>query len=351
MTQRELIGRTVTVLGLVALAWIVAWFVRQITEILILLLVSAILAAGLAPLVGLLQRWRLPGGTRLPRGAAIFVLYLAMFAVIGLILSMILVPAIDETNLFIQNLPEFLGRFRGWLQDLRQHYPWLPDLAGALNRLPQQLADLSQYGAAAAGVAFRFLGGLAAVITVLVFTFYMLLEGAKIEEAFLALFPPRERPRVDRVLHRIGEKFGGWLRGQLLLSFTVAVVVALGLVVFGMPYAALLGIVAGIGELIPMVGPSLGAAVAILVALSQKPWQLVAVVIFYGVVMNVEPHILVPRIMARVVGMSPILTLVALLAGIKLMGILGGLLAVPLAAALQVIASEVTQEIQSGGNA
>lgn len=350
MTQRELVGRTATVLGLVALAWIVAWFVLQVTEFLILLLVSAILAAGLAPLVRLLQRWQLPGGTRLSRAVAIFVLYLAMFAVLGLILSLILVPAVSETGAFIQNLPDLLGRFHGWLQDLRQHYPWLPDLAGALNRIPQQLASLSQYGAAAAGVAFRFLGGLASVFTVLVFTFYMLLEGAKIEGAILALFPQRERPLVDRVLHRIGGKFGAWLRGQMLLSFTMAAIVTVGLLPpsIHMPYPALLGIVAGVGELIPMVGLSVAAAVAILVALSQGLGTLVYVVVFYTVVINLDTHILAPRITSRAVGTSPILTLFALLAGIKILGILGGLLAVPLAAALQVIVSEVAQEIQPG---
>jgi len=347
VTQRVLVARTATVLGLVALAWILAWFVRQVTEILILLLISAILAAGLAPVVGLVERWRLPPRRiRLSRGVAIFLLYLALFAVVGLILSIIIVPAIGEARTFIQNLPDLLDRLQDWLRGLQAHYSWLPDLSGALRRLPQQIGNLSQYGTAAVGVAFQFLGGLAAVITILVFTFYMLLEGKEIKDAFLALFPAGERPRVARVLQHIGVKFGGWLRGQLLLSFTVAVVVTAGLLALGMPFPFLLGIVAGIGELIPMVGPSLGAAVAVLVALSQPLWRLIGVMIFYTIVMNVEPHILVPRIMARVVGLSPILTLVALLSGIKLMGILGGLLAVPVAAALQVIASEVAQEIQ-----
>ncbi len=351
MSRRELVDRTITVMALVALGWVVAWFVRQVTEILLLLLVSAILATGLAPSVGLLERWRLPGGTRLSRGVAIFVLYLALFAIIGGILSAIIVPAVAEARGFVERLPDLLVRLRDWLQLVREKYPWLPDLAAAVNRLPQQLASVSRYGSAAAGVAFRFLSGITAVITVLVFTFYMLLEGAEIKRAFLALFPPGERDRVSRVLERIGVKFGGWLRGQLLLSFTIAAIVTLGLSLLRIPYPFLLGIVAGVGELIPMVGPSLGAAVAILVALSQQLWQLVGTIAFYTLVMNVEPHFLVPRIMARVVGLSPLLTLVALLAGIKLMGILGGLLAVPVAAALQVIASEIAQEImQSGTN-
>ena len=345
MTQRELVGRTVTVLALVILAWVLVWFVRQVTDVLILVLVSGILAAGFAPLVGLVERWRIPGGLRFSRGVAIFVLYLGLFTALSLVLAIILIPAVNETGKFIQQLPQFMSTIAQWLMALRTRWPWLPDVADVVNRLPSLVPSLSRFGPEAAGVAFRFLGGFATVIAVLVLTFYMLLQGAEIKRAFLALFPPAERLRVDLVLGRIGRKFGGWLRAQVLLSVSVAVPVALGLSLLRMPYPLLLGIVAGVGELIPMVGPTLGAAVAILVALSQQPWQLIGVIIFYVIILNVEPHILVPRIMSHVVGMSPILTLVALLSGIKLLGILGGLLAVPVAAALQVIVAEVVQEI------
>jgi predicted PurR-regulated permease PerM len=347
VTQRQFVGRTVTVLALVALAWLLVWVVRQITEVLVLLLVSGILAAGLAPVVGLVERWRVPGGLRFARGTAIAVLYLAILIVVLLILSMIFIPAVNESSKFIQQLPQLLAKIRLWLLDLQGRFTWLPDLAGALSNLPSLATQLSRYGPEAASVAFRFLGGFTAFITVLVFTFYMLLQGAEMKAAFIILFPPAERARVTLVLDRIGAKFGGWLRAQLLLSFSVAIPVAIGLSLLRMPYPLLLAIVAGIGELIPMVGPTLGAAVAILVALSQQPWQLVGVIVFYVIVLNVEPHILVPRIMSRVVGMSPILTLVALLTGIKLLGILGGLLAVPVAAALQVIVREVVEEALS----
>lgn len=348
MTQRELVVRTVTVLSLIALALMLAWFVRSITDILILLMVSAILAAGLSPVVSLVERWRLPGGTRLSRGVAIFFLYLALLTIIGGILSIIIVPAVNETAGFLQNLPEFLGRLRVSLVELRIHFPWLPDLTRSLDTLPQQIVGLSRYGSEAANVAFRFLGGVASIFTVLVFTFYMLLEGAKIERAILALLPAKEQPLIGRVMHRIGEKFGAWLRGQLLLSFTIASLVTLGLLLppVHMPYPALLGIVAGVGELIPVVGLSLAAAVAILVALSQGMATVVYVVVFYTIAINLDTHILSPRIMSRAVGTSPLLTLFALLAGIKILGILGGLLAVPLAAALQVIVSEVAHGIQ-----
>jgi predicted PurR-regulated permease PerM len=349
VTQRQLIGWTLTVLAIVVLVQFLLWVVGQIAEILILLLVSAILAAGLAPIVGVVERWRIPGGRRFSRGVAIFVLYLAIFGLILLVFSIILVPAVSEGTRFVEQLPQLLRRIKAWLLDLQGHFPWLPDMAGNLDHL-RSLVQVSQLGSQAAGVAFRFLSGIGATITVLVFTFYMLLEGATVKRGFVVLFPASERARVITVLDRIGMKFGGWLRAQLLLSLSVAVPVAIGLTALRMPYPLLLAIIAGIGELIPMVGPTLGAAVAILVALSQQTWQLVGVIIFYLIVLNVEPHILVPRIMSQVVGMSPILTLVALLSGIKLLGILGGLLAVPIAAALQVIVREIVTDLLPGSN-
>ncbi|HEV2280906.1 MAG TPA: AI-2E family transporter [bacterium] len=346
MTQRAFVGRVVTVLVLVAVAWAIVWVIRQTTEILILLLVSAILASGFAPLVEWIERWPLPRGVKFSRGVAIFVVYLGLFAATGGILSAILVPAANEGRTFVQRLPQELSAVQTWVADLQTHYPWLPNFSAAVSGLPQQMMSLSRYGASAATVAFSFLGGVTSMITVLVFTFYMLLEHATIKEAFLSLLPPAERPRGALVLARIGTKFGGWFRGQFMLSFTIAVTVSIALLAIGMPYPFLLGIIAGLGELVPMVGLWIGATVAVLVGLSQPAWRLIATIAFYVVIMNIEPHYLVPRIMSRAVGLSPLFTIIALLAGIKLLGIIGGLLAVPLAAALQVIVAEIAAEIQ-----
>ena len=347
MTQRAFVGRVATVLALIAVAWAILWVVRQTTEIIILLLVSAILASGFAPLVEWIEQWRLPRGAKFSRGAAIFILYLGLFAGIGIILDAILVPAANEGRAFVQRLPQELSALQSMVADLQARYPWLPDFSATIGQLPQQMTNLSRYGASAATVAFSFLGGITSMITVLVFTFYMLLEHATIKQAFLSMLPPAERARGALVLARIGTKFGGWFRGQFLLSFTIAVTVSIALLLIGMPYPFLLGIIAGLGELVPMVGLWIGAAVAVLVGLSQPAWRLFATIAFYVVIMNIEPHWLVPRIMSRAVGLSPLLTIIALLAGIKLLGIIGGLLAVPVAAALQVIVAEVAAEIQT----
>lgn len=344
MTQRQLIGRTVTILGVIVLSGILIWFVRAVTDVLVLLLVSAILSAGLAPIVGWVQRRRILGTLRPSRGVAISVVYLTGFVMAAIALMSIIIPAVGEAKKFAQQSPQLLAGLRHWLVAVRLQRPWLPDLSTGLAHLVTQASNLTGMGPGAALVALRVAGGATAAIMVLVVTFYMLLEGAAIKRAVLALVPREERPRVDLMLHRIGLRFGGWLRGQLLIALAVAVPVSLALLLIGIPYPFLIGVVAGLGEFIPMVGLMLGAAVSILVALGQPAWQLAAVVIFFVVAMNLESHILIPRLMSRVLGLSPLLTIIALFVGVRLMGILGGLVALPVAAALQVIVREVVRE-------
>jgi predicted PurR-regulated permease PerM len=347
VTQRAFVGRVVTVLVLVGCAWLVAWFVRQILDIMILLLVSAILASGIAPIVEWFEGWRLPRSMRIGRGGAILLLYLGIVAAAGLVGSLVFLPAVNEGRRFVQRLPQELQIIRHWLAQLQHDHSWLPDLSGMLQRLPQELGTLgARYGLTAAAVVFSFFGGIAAAIAVLVFTYYMLISGQQIKNAFLALLPPAERPRGALVLARIGTKFGAWFRGQFLLTLITSVVVAVFMAAVGMPYAFLLGIVTGLGELVPVLGLWIGAVISVLVALAQPTWRLFATIAFFTVYMNFEPHILVPRIMFRAVGLSPLLVIFALLSGIKLAGIIGGLLAVPVAAALQVIFSEIAAEIR-----
>lgn len=346
MSHRQVIATTSTVLLVIFIGCAVLWFAWNIAEILVLLFISAILAAGFSPLVDLVERRKIVGGLRLPRGIAVFVLYLAIFTFISLALAVLVVPAMKEVGNLATRLPESAIRIRQWLVGFEKGKPWLPDLPAIFDNLSSQSLHFGRLAPSqATGVAFQVVNFLAGLITVLVLTYYMLLEGNDLKRAFLTVFPPDLGPRIELLLNRIGLKFGGWLRGQLILSVAVATPVSMGLVVIGMPLPFLLGLIAGLGELIPVAGPALSGAVAVFIALPQPAWRLLAVIILYLLVLNVEPHILVPRIMRRTVGLSPLLTVVALLIGVKLGGIMGGILAVPAAAALQVIVKEGVREI------
>ncbi len=318
-------------------------------EILVIVLLAAILATGLSPVVDRLTRreWT-RRRRRVSRPLAIALVYVGLLVALGAIGSLLITPMVVETREIVQRAPELYRQLQEMLTGLQQRYTWLPDLTSILNRLPQEAGQLGQYLGAATGVAFRVFGGVVSAVTVLILSIYMLLEGPIIKEGFLRLFPRAHQRRVETVLQHIGQKFGGWLRGQLFLGFVIGITAGLGTWVLGLPYPFLLGLAAGITELIPMVGPVLGAIPAVLVALFGPTWRLLAVIVLFTVIQQVENNLLVPRVMKQAVGLSPLLTIVAIMIGAQLMGILGALLAVPIAAALQVIVGEIVRTLRPG---
>jgi len=316
-------------------------------EILVIVLLAAILATGLSPVVDRLTRreWT-RSRRRLSRPVAIALVYVGLLVAFGALASLLISPMVVETREIVQRGPELYRQLQEMLTGLQQRYAWLPDLTSILNRLPQEVGQLGQYLGAATGVAFRVFGGVVSAVTVLILSIYMLLEGPIIKDGFLQLFPRAHQRRVETVLQHIGQKFGGWLRGQLFLGFVIGITAGLGTWILGLPYPFLLGLAAGITELIPMVGPVLGAIPAVLVALFGPTWRLLAVIVLFTVIQQVENNLLVPRVMKQAVGLSPLLTIVAIMIGAQLMGILGALLAVPIAAALQVIVGEIVRTVR-----
>jgi len=346
-TRTELVIRTslvvITTLVLVGLARLLV----QIVGILIVVLVAAILATGVAPLVSSLERLRWGRrGWHLPRTGAILAVFLGIVLVLLSLTGLLVTPVVIEAQQFLSNLPQNLARLEASLQTWGDRYTWLPDLSGIVRRIPQEIYRLNRYFGQAAGVAFRFLGGLATVVTVLFLAFYMLVEGPAIKDGFLALFPPSNRREVADVLEQIGAKFGGWVRGQLLLGLIIGVAAGGGMAAIDMPFPILLGIVAGITELIPMIGPTLGAIPAVFLALFQPTWKLIFTVAWYASIQQAEANLIVPRVMRASVGLSPLLTILALVIGATLLGAAGALLAVPVAAALQVVVGTILGRVK-----
>lgn len=346
----SLIATTAIVLLTTLFVLVVARLLWLVGEIVLLVLIAAILATGLNPLVDALQRrtWT-RRKRRLSRGASIGLVYLGLLVGVVAIGSLFITPIVAETREFIQRAPVLYQGLRAMLAGLQQRHSWLPDLTAILDQLPKEAGRLTEYVGAATGVAFRVFGGIVSTVSILILSIYMLLEGPAIKQGFLDLFPREHHRRLEVVLGRIGEKFGGWLRGQLLLGMIIGVLAGAGTWILGLPYPFLLGLAAGLTEMIPIVGPVLGAIPAVLVALFGPGWRLLAVIAFFTAIQQLEGHLLVPRVMEKAVGLSPLLTIIAIMVGAKLMGILGALLAVPIAAALQVIVGELLRFFRAEG--
>ena len=190
-------------------------------------------------------------------------------------------------------------------------------------------------------------GGIVSVITALVVTFYYLLEKRLLRGLILDSLSPRMRDRVDGLWTEVENKVGRWMRGQLLLCLIIGVFATVFYGIIGLDFWPLLGLWAGITEIIPILGPWLGAIPAVLVALTMGAEIALLVAVFILLLQSLENWVLVPRVMRGAVGLTPLTVFVAIIAGTQLMGITGAILAIPIAAGLQVILTEYMNQRRS----
>ena len=329
--------------ALAALAFTVAllWAVFLVRGALLLIYIAALVAIGISPFVTRLERRRLIGKKPLPRWVAILEVYLLLMVVIVTVSILVIPPLIDQARAFWTAIPDLLHRGQVWLI-----------ARGLLSReltfteAVQQTAQGNGSDAVTTliGALSGFFGGVFGLLTILILAFYLLLDSRTLFRNFVSLFPKAERERVEDVCRRISTKVSAWLAGQLMLAAIIGTTAALGLWLLGVPYFFVLALIAGLGEMIPVVGPILSAIPAVAVALTVSPATALFVSIFFLAQQQLENHILVPKIMERQVGISAGFVIIALLIGGSLLGIVGAILAVPTAAILQVVFQELTAQ-------
>jgi predicted PurR-regulated permease PerM len=329
-----------------ALAVVILWAAYIVRDALLLVYVSGLLAIGFSPIVRVIERQTVvPIGGRLPRWLAILILYVLILGTITLVMVLIFPPLVRQGLALWDKIPEMFEKgqqfliAKGWL---KEHLT----MREAVARAPGTGGDtVSRVAGAAANVA----GGIFGVITILILTFYILIESWNMREASIRLFPRERRARVDAAMREMTVKVSAWLGGQLLLAAVIGTTSAIGLWALGVPFFYVLALLSAIGEMIPMVGPILSAVPAVAVASTVSVKTALIVIVFFFLQQQLENHILVPKIMSRQVGVSPVTVIVALLIGGSLLGIVGAILAVPTAAILQVIASELMTDEEEPG--
>jgi predicted PurR-regulated permease PerM len=319
----------------------IVWTLFLIRDTLLLVYVAVLIAIGLSPLVETIERHRVAVRLRLPRWAAILALYLLFVAAVISIGALVLPPLISQATDLAAAAPDLLHRGQQWLiqrgllareltvtEAVRQAPGATPDAVGTV-----------------LGAIWGIVGGLFGVVTILIVAFYMMVDSANIVRTFVRAFPRSERTRVADACSDVSAKVSAWLAGQLFLGLIIGTTAAIGLGLMGVPYFYVLALIAGVGELIPIVGPLLSAIPAIAVAFSVSPALALGVTVFFVLQQQFENHLLVPRIMSRQVGVSPIIVIISLLIGGSLLGIIGAILAVPTAAILHVVYQKVTDSL------
>jgi predicted PurR-regulated permease PerM len=292
---------------------------------------------------------------RVSRGISVLIVYLVLIAVllalttgVGVAISSGVVQLASYLGDLSVELPDqivALGQktvqIGPWTVDLStvNLEPFLADVASALQPI------LSQTGSLLASVAKATASAITSVILVLVLSVYFLLDMGTFDEGFLAWIPPLYRNDVRLILNEITQVWNSFLRGQSILGLVVGTTVALGLTILQLQFSLVLGLISGFMEFVPMFGPLIAAIVGVLVALFQPENWLgvtplaysVIILAFYIIVQQVENNVLVPRIIGRSLNMSPLAVLISVLAGGMIAGVLGLLLAAPVAASLRVI--------------
>jgi predicted PurR-regulated permease PerM len=322
-----------------AIGVVVVWAMYLAKGALLLVYISALLAIGFGPVVHTIEHRLAPGTQRLPRWLAILIVYLVMVGVLTVVGLLVIPPLIEQAQELWTRLPELLDKG----QSLLMRYGLLNHKITLEEAVRSGPARGNAVGTVATAVT-RVVGGILEFLTILILTFYLLIESNTLFAGFARLFPRPDRPRVEAAARKISAKVSAWLSGQLMLAGTIGASAAIGLYLLGVPYFYVLALVAALGEMVPVVGPIFSAVPAIAVAATVSPRTVLFVIIFFVVQQQIENHLLVPKVMERQVGVSAVTVIVALLIGGSLLGIVGAILAVPSAAILQVVIQELLDE-------
>jgi predicted PurR-regulated permease PerM len=317
----------------VAIVLYVLWVARHVLS---WLLIALFLSLALNPAVELLQR------RGLGRGSASGITFVVALAVVAGLAALFIPALVDQVNSFANKVPDYvhdLTQGRGRLGFLETKYHVVERIKSALHK--NGVSKLAVGAGAALAITKSVLSAIVATVTIVFLTFFLLLEGPTWLERILTLVHEDRRPRWRRVGHDIYRTVGGYVTGNLLISLIAGL--ASGLVVWlaGVPYAAALGLLVALLDLIPLAGATIAAIVVVLVAVAANGVTAAIVVgVFFVIYQQVENHLIQPLVYGRTVQLSPLAVLVAVLVGAELAGVLGALAAIPVAGALQVVLVE-----------
>jgi predicted PurR-regulated permease PerM len=329
---------------------LLALMARELRAVIVQLLVALLLAAAATPMVDALtqskraQGWRWRPG----RGLAAFVVFLA--AVVLLVLGAVTIVATvaPDANQLAARLPGYARALQAAVDDLVARNP---DLANRLSAALPSVQDLLGGAVGLAGQASRLVGlatgvfsGLLYLLFSLILALYLTIDGDRIRRYLVQLLPVDPEEQALAVTERIGVRLGAWARGEALLGVIIGSMTWLGATLLGLPYAAALALIAGVGELVPNLGPIIAAVPLIVVGLLVSPTHGLLALVLAVVIQQLENNLIVPRVMSQAVDLHPVVVMVAILSGNELLGVPGALLAVPVVASLSVVVDEIQRE-------
>ena len=306
-----------------------------IRSVLGLLLISVFLAVALGPAVDHVR------DLKLPRPASILAVFLALFLAIFLIGLIVVPPIVEEVQAFAEDVPTYIddARENETLRDYDDKYDITAKLEDQASSLPSRLGDAA---GALQAVTVGVFSTILQLVTVLTITFFLLLDGGRIVNFLLAQLRPRQQDRMRKMAADIYGTTGGYVAGALTIATAAGVSTYVLLNILGVPFAVPLAVLMAFFGLIPLVGSTIGGAlVAVVTLFADFPGDLIVWVVFVVVYQQVENNVLQPLVYRRTVNLHPLAVITAILIGSTLLGVLGALVAIPIAAAIQIALKDV----------
>lgn len=331
-TFRKIIVATLALIG-VGLGF---WLLYRFYQVLFILFVAIILGTVIRPIATWLNR------RGLSKVGGVVAVYIILFALLSGFLLLLFPLIFEQGSAIVKDIPDYYQELRAWVQHspnqlIKSISPYLPDVLPGTGVVYQSDLEMLE----SAELALSYISSMFKVffisLVTLLLSFHWTLNGKRTIESLLILFPKNKRENHSEMLTAIESKIGFFIAGQGALCLVVGVMAMIGYMAIGLPNAFVLGLVAGAFEAVPMVGPTLGAIPAGVIALSVSPSMLIWVVIITVIIQLVENNLLVPRIMSKAVGVNPFVSLLAIFAFSTLFGLAGALMAIPMAAIIQLV--------------
>ncbi len=311
-----------------ALFLVFLWLIYYIRDIILEVFVAILISSILNPFVSRLSKFKIP------RTISIIIVYAIFFGIFSFTIASLIPPLIEQTTRFATGLPEYF-RNLGVPPNISE---------GALNQFSQQLANLPSQ---ILKISISVFSNILSLLAVFIFAFYFLLIRNNLYNQLAIFFGDEKAKEIGKVLDELEFRLGGWSRGQFTLMLLVGLANYIGLTLLGIPFALPLAFLAGILEVVPYIGPIIAAIPSVVVGLGISPVTGLAVFALAFLVQQVENYIFVPKIMEESVGVSPIVTLLALAIGFRLAGVVGIIISVPVVITLQIIGKKFTHKISS----
>ena len=318
----------------VAIAYLLWAAVTSAQGVLLLIVLALVIAIGLEPVVAMLER------RRVPRWAGVAIVSLGVLAVLAAFLALAIPAIVSEVNRLIELGPHYLQSLQSkssLLGRLNRQFHLVSALRKALSGL-----SLSTVGSGLLGVGKTALNAITDIFIVVVATIYFLADLPRVKRMIYRLVPRSRRPRTQTLVEEVFDRVGGYVLGNAVTSVIAGLGTFVWLEIFSVPYPALLAVFVGLMDLIPIVGSLVAGLVVSLVALTVSLPVAIATAVFYVVYRNAEDYLITPRVMQHTVRVPGLVTVIAVVLGGTLLGVVGALIAIPVAATIQLIVEEVT---------